>query len=299
MSFLNYHHLRYFWATVKEGGVTRASRTLNVTQPTVSSQIRELEDVLEQPLLNRDSQKLVLTEAGQICFRYAEKIFELGRDMVEELNGHPPDKPYGLSVGLANSVPKLLAHRLLQPALGLPGLTRVQCFEDRLEHLVDELVSDHLDLVIADTPLPPVRKHRIYNHLLGESSVLFFATERLSASTRRNFPRSLDGAPMLLPTENTSLRRVLDVWFAGRGVTPDIVGEFEDPALMKVFGEAGAGVFPALAAVEADVRRMCDVRVVGPADGVVERFYAISAERRVRHPGVAAIADGAKYRLLT
>lgn len=299
MSFLNYHHLRYFWATVKEGGVTRASRKLNVTQPTVSSQIRELEDVLDRPLLNRDSQKLMLTEAGQICYRYAEKIFELGRDMVDELKGHASDKPFGLTVGLANSVPKLLAHRLLQPALGLATVTRVQCFEDRLENLIDELVGHHLDLVIADTPLPPMRKHRVYNHLLGESSVLFFATERLSAGTRRNFPRSLEGVPMLLPTQNTALRRTLDGWFASHGITPEIVGEFEDPALMKVFGEAGAGVFPALAAVEADVRRMCDVRVVGPADGVVERFYAISAERRVRHPGVAAIADGARYRLLT
>lgn len=299
MPFLNYHHLRYFWATVKEGGVTRASRKLNVTQPTVSSQIRELEDVLEQPLLNRDTQKLVLTEAGQICFRYAEKIFELGGDLVDEIKGHPPDKPYSLRVGLANSVPKLLAHRLLQPALGLAALKGVQCFEDRLDSLVDELLSHHLDLVIADTPVPPIRKHRLYNHLLGESSVLFFATERLSASARRNYPKSLDDVPLLLPTQNTSLRRALDAWFAQKGVTPNIVGEFEDPALMKVFGEAGAGVFPALAAVEADVRRMCDVRVLGAIDGVVERFYAISAERRVRHPGVAAIADGAKYRLLT
>ncbi len=299
MAFLNYHHLRYFWATVKEGGVTKASRKLHVTQPTVSGQIRELENVFEQPLLDRDSQKLVLTEAGQICFRYADKIFELGRDLVDELKGHPSDKPFDLTVGLANSVPKLLAHRLLQPALGLPAMTRVKCFEDRLEGLIDELVSHHLDLVIADAPQPPTHKQKVYNHLLGESTVLLFASERLSMTYRRGFPKSIDGAPMLLPTQNTSMRRSVDAWFADLGVSPNIVGEFEDPALMKVFGEAGAGIFPALAAVEADVRRLCDVRVLGPMEGVVERFYAISAERRVKHPGVAALAEGARYRLLT
>lgn len=299
MAFLNFHHLRYFWATVKEGGVTRASRKLNVSQPTVSSQIRELENVFEQPLIHRDTQKLVLTEAGQICYRYADKIFELGRDLVDELSGHPPDKPVDLTVGLANSVPKLLAHRLLQPALGLPAVARVRCFEDRLEGLVDDLVSHHLDLVIADAPQPPTRKQKVYNHLLGESTVLLFATSRLSASYRRGFPKSLDGAPMLLPTHNTALRRSFDAWCANRGITPQIVGEFEDPALMKVFGEAGGGIFPALAAVEADVRRMCDVQVLGPLEGVVERFYAISSERRVRHPGVVAIAEGARYRLLS
>lgn len=299
MAFLNYHHLRYFWAAVKEGGVTRASRKLNVTQPTVSSQIRELEDALDQPLIDRESQPLVLTEAGQICYRYAEKIFELGRDLVDELNGHPAGKPFDLSVGLVNSVPKLLAHRLLQPALGLPELRRVRCFEDRREALIEELVSHHLDLVITDAPQPPMRKQKVYNHLLGESTVLLFATERLSATYRRGFPASLQGAPMLVPTQNTSLRRSLDAWCRRNGITPTIVGEFEDPALMKVFGEAGSGIFPALAAVEADVRRMCDVRVLGSLDDVVERFYAISAERRVRHPGVAAIADGARYRLLS
>lgn len=299
MAFLNFHHLRYFWATVKEGGVTRASRKLNVTQPTISSQIRELENVLEQPLLDRDSQKLALTEAGQICYRYAEKIFELGRELLDELKGHPPDKPFELTVGLTNSVPKLLAHRLLQPALGLPDVVRVRCYEDRLEDLVDELVNHHLDLIIADTPEPPNRKHKVYNRLLGESTVLMFGTERHAAAYRRGFPKSLHGAPMLMPTQNTTLRRALDAWFSERGIAPNVVGEFEDPALMKVFGEAGSGIFPALAAVEADVRRLCDVRVVGPVDGVVERFYAISAERRLKHPAVTAVSDGARYRLLS
>lgn len=297
--FLNYHHLRYFWAAVKEGGVTRASRKLNVTQPTVSGQIRELEQVIDEPLIARDSAKFELTEAGQICYRYAEKIFELGREMVDELKGRSPDKPVSLTVGIVNSVPKLLAHRLLQPALGVSATSHVRCFEDRFESLVDELVSHQLDLVIADAPQPPDRQRKVFNHLLGESTVLFFGTERLAARVRRGFPRSLDGSPMLLPTQNTSLRRSMDAWLGERRIQPEIVGEFEDPALMKVFGEAGVGVFPALAAVEADVRRLCDVRVLGTADGVVERFYAISAERRLRHPAVAAVSDGARYRLLS
>lgn len=297
--FLNYHHLRYFWAAVKEGGVTRASRKLNVTQPTVSGQIRELEQVIDEPLIARDSAKFELTEAGQICYRYAEKIFELGREMVDELKGHSPDKPVSLTVGIVNSVPKLLAHRLLQPALGVSAISHVRCFEDRFETLIDELVSHQLDLVIADTPQPPDRQRKVFNHLLGESTVLFFGTERLAARVRRGFPRSLNGSPMLLPTQNTSLRRSMDAWLGEHRIQPEIVGEFEDPALMKVFGEAGVGVFPALAAVEADVRRLCDVRVLGAADGIVERFYAISAERRLRHPAVAAVSDGARYRLLS
>ncbi|WP_291989352.1 LysR family transcriptional regulator [Luteitalea sp.] len=299
MAFLNYHHLRYFWATVKEGGVTRASRRLNVTQPTISSQIPELENVFDRPLLDRQSQKLVLTEAGQICYRYAEKIFEMGHDLVLELQGQPPSRPVDFTVGLANSMPKMMVHRLLQPALGLPDVGRVRCYEDRLEHLIDELASHHLDLVIADAPEPPNRKHKVYSRLLGESSVLFFGTERLASGYRRGFPRSLDGAPMLLPTHNTALRRALDRWFSEQSIVPNVVAEFEDPALMKVFGEASAGIFPALAAVEADVRRMCDVRALGTAQGVVERFYAMSTERRLKHPAVAAVSEGAKYRLVS
>lgn len=297
--FLNYHHLRYFWAAVKEGGVTRASRKLNVTQPTVSGQIRELEQVIDEPLIARNGGKLELTEAGQICYRYAEKIFELGQEMVEELKGRPPHRPVSLTVGIANSVPKLLAHRLLQPALGISTISHVRCFEDRLEGLIDELLSHQLDLVIADAPQPPDRQRRIFNHLLGESTVLFFGTERLAARVRRGFPRSLHGTPMLLPTQDTSLRRSVDAWFSKHQIEPNLVGEFEDPALMKVFGEAGAGVFPALAAVEADVRRLCDVRVLGAADGIVEQFYAISAERRIKHPAVAAVSEGARYRLMS
>ncbi len=293
MTFLNYHHLRYFWATVKEGGVTRASRRLHVSQPTVSSQIRELEDVLDQPLLNRESQKLALTDAGRICYRYAEQIFELGRDMVDELNGQPPGRAFALTVGLATAVPKPLVHQLLTPALGLPALTRVQCFDDRLEHLIDGLVSHELDLVLADAPLPPMRRHRVCNHLLGESAVHFVATAPLAAAARGDFPRSLAGVPMLLPTQNTSLRRSLEAWFAARGITPRVVGEFDDPALMQVFGEAGAGVFPVVAALESHARLRGGMCVLGPADGVVERFYAIAAERRVRHPAVVAIASGA------
>jgi LysR family transcriptional regulator, transcriptional activator of nhaA len=283
---------------VKEGGVTRASRRLHVTQPTVSSQIRELEEMLGESLLVRDSKKLALTEAGQIVFRHADKIFELGHDMVEEVRGRPTGKPVEMTVGLVNSVPKLLAHRLLQPVLGSAEVTRLSCFEDRFENLLESLSDHQLDLVLSDAPLSPHRGQRVYNHLLGESSVYFFGTERLVTRFRRGMPGSLNGAPMLLPTPNTALRHSLDRWFTERAVTPHVVGEFEDPALMKVFGESGVGIFPALAAVEADIRRLCDVRVLGTANGLVERFYAISTERRIKHPGVAAITEGARHRLL-
>jgi LysR family transcriptional regulator, transcriptional activator of nhaA len=298
MTFLNYHHLRYFWAAVKEGGVTRASRRLNVTQPTISSQIRDLEDALDEELIARDARKLELTEAGQICYRYAEQIFDLGRDLVDELSGKDVERPRDLTVGLVNSLPKLLAHRLLQPAMGLANVRCVRCFEDRFENLLDELAGHQLDLVIADAPAPPNRQAKLFNHVLGESTVLFFGSERLVGGYRRGFPESLDGAPLLLPTKNTSLRCSLDGWLARRRIVPKIVGEFEDTALMKVFGEASVGICPALAAVEADVRRLCDVRVLGAADGIIERFYAISPERRLKHPAVAAVAEGARHRLL-
>lgn len=298
MAFLNYHHLRYFWVAVKEGGITRASRKLNVSQPTISSQIRELENVLDQPLVNRESNRLALTDAGRLVYRYAEQIFSLGGELMDALQERPTGKPLGLAVGLVNSVPKLLAHRLLEPALALPEGVHLQCFEDRLERLLSDLVDHHLDIVITDSPIPPSSKARAYNHALGESGVLFFGSERLAAAHRPGFPRSLDGAPLFLPTKNTSLRRSLDGWFAARQIRPRVVGEFEDPALLKVFGEAGGGIFPALAVVEADIRRLCDVRVLGVADGVGERFYALSVERRLKHRAVAAILEAARHRLL-
>lgn len=297
MEWLNYHHLRYFWAVAREGGVTRASRALNISQPTVSAQLRELEEALGEKLFDREGRRLVLTEAGQLVYRYADEIFGLGRELLDTLKGRPTGRPLRLSVGIADVVPKLVAHRLLEPALRLPEPLRIVCHEDKTERLMTELAGHGLDLVIADGPVGPALRVKAFNHFLGESGVAFFGVSALARRLARGFPRSLDGAPMLLPTPITSLRRSLDQQFEALGVRPQVRGEFQDSALMAAFGMAGHGAFPAPVAIADEVRRQFRVERIGVLDGVRERFYAISVERRLKHPAVVAISDAARQQL--
>jgi LysR family transcriptional activator of nhaA len=296
MEWLNYHHLRYFWAVAREGGVTRASEKLHISQPTVSAQLRELEEALGEKLFERSGRSLHLTDMGRVVYRYADEIFGLGRELLDTVRGRPSGRPARLSVGLANVVPKLVAYRLLEPALHLPVPVVVECVEDRPERLIAELAVHALDVVLSDAPIGADVKVRAYSHLLGETSVSFFGKSSLPAAARR-FPASLDGAPMLLPTRNTSLRRALDQWFEDRQIRPDVVGEFEDSALLNVFGQAGRGLFPAPTAIEAEVRRQHGVRRLGEAPELKERFYAISVERRLKHPAVVAISEAARHEL--
>jgi LysR family transcriptional activator of nhaA len=293
---LNYHHLRYFWAAAREGGITRAARKLHVSQPSLSGQVRQLEEALGEKLFTRSGRTVVLTEMGRIAFRYAEEIFGLGREMVEAFAGRPTGRPARVRVGIVNVVPKLIACRLLEPALRLPDPVRLECLEDDPESLLAELALHRLDVVLADTPVPPTVRIQAYNHLLGECGVSIFATKKLADAHRRGFPRSLDGAPVLLPTENTSQRRSLQQWFDNEEIRPQVVAEFEDSALLKAFGEAGCGLFPAPSAIERDVCRHYGVSVVGRLP-VRERFYALTVQRRIRHPAVAAISEGAKQTL--
>jgi LysR family transcriptional activator of nhaA len=294
---LNYHHLRYFWAVASEGGVTRASRRLHISQPTVSAQVRELEDRLGEKLLVRRGRAVELTEAGRIAFRYAEEIFSLGRELVDAMQDRPGGRLARLTVGIDNVVPKLVAHRLLQPALQLEAPLRIECFEDKTERLLGELALHTLDIVLSDAPVPPSVKVRAYNHLLGEARIGLYGIEPLVAAHRQGFPRSLDGAPLLLPTRNTSLRRSLDQWFDERGLRPRIVGEIEDSALLEVFGHAGVGLFPACLAIERELREQHKVERVAELAGVRERYYAISVERRLKHPAVLAISKQARSQL--
>lgn len=297
MQWLNYHHLLYFWTVAREGSVVRAAETLSLTQPTISGQIRALEDALGEKLFERAGRRLVLTEVGRLVFRYADEIFTLGRELLDTLNDRPTGRPYRLVVGIADVMPKLIVRRLLEPALALPEGVQVICREDKSDRLLAALSLHELDVVLADTPMGPGVSVRAFNHLLGESPVSILGTRALAQKLRRNFPRSLDQAPILLPTENNVMRRSLDQYFAANDVRPRIVGEIEDSALLKSFGEAGIGVFPAPAVIEQDVCRQFGVQVIGRLEGVRERFYAISVEKKLKHPAVVAISENARRQL--
>jgi LysR family transcriptional activator of nhaA len=297
MEWLNYHHLLYFWLVAREGGLGPASNQLRLAQSTVSAQVRALEEALGEKLFTRSGRRLVMTERGNVVYRYAEEIFSLGRELQDTLRGRPVGRPIRLTVGLADVVPKRVAHRLLEPALHLAQPIHLVCREDKPERLLAELALHEVDVVIADAPAPPTVRVKVFNHPLGECGIVFFAAPGLAAERRRRFPRSLDGAPLLLPTENTSLRRSLDQWFDSQGIRPMIAAEFDDSALLKVFGQAGAGIFPVPSVIADEVRRTYRVRAVGAVDEVRERYFAISAERRLKHPAVVAISEEARERL--
>jgi len=296
MEWLNYHHLRYFWAVAREGSVTRAAEKLHISQPTVSAQIRELEEALGERLFLRTGRTLALTDVGRTVFRYADEIFGLGRELLDTVKGRPTGRPARLSVGIANVVPKLVAYRLIEPALQLPEPVLMECVEDRPDRLLAELAVHTLDVVLNDAPVGPLVNVRAYSHLLGDCSVTVFGVPALARHARR-FPASLDGAPFLLPTQNTALRRGLDQWFDEQRIRPQVVGEFEDSALLKVFGQAGRGLFTAPTAIADEVRRQYGVRRIGEIEPVRERFYAISVERRLKHPAVVAISEAARQGL--
>jgi len=297
MEWLNYHHLLYFWVVACHGSVTRAAAELRLAQPTVSTQLRTLEEVLGEKLFARTGRRLVLTDVGRLVFRYADEIFGLGRELLETVKGRPTGQPMRLTVGIADAVPKLIAYRLLRPALAVAEPVRIICREDKPDRLLAELAIHELDLVLSDAPIGPTTKVRAFNHLLGECGVTFFGTPALARTCRRGFPRSLGGAPVLLPTDNTALRRSLDDWFESQDVRPRVVSEFEDSALLMAFGQAGMGLFPAPSAIERQVRSQYGVVVVGRLDAVCERFYAISGERRLKHPAVVAISEAARQRV--
>lgn len=297
MAWLNYHHLLYFWTVVREGGVSRAAEKLRLAQPTVSAQVKLLEDTVGQPLFDRQGRRLVLTDTGRIVYRYADEIFGIGRELMETLKGRTPGRPLQLTVGVANAVPKLIVHRLLQPAFAGGHPIHVECREDHTETLLAELATHALDVVIADVPPPPHVRVKVFAHLLGESEVSVFAAASMAAKLRRRFPQSLTGAPLLLPGRTTALRRSIDQWLEAEDLHPRIIGEFDDSALMATFGQAGTAAFPAPTVIEREVTRQYKVQPLGRIAGVHERYYAISAERRLKHPGVLAITNAARTAL--
>ena len=297
MNWLNYHHLLYFWTVAREGSIARACTLLHLTQPTISGQLRSLEKALGAKLFERAGRNLVLTETGRVVYRYAGEIFSLGRELQDTLKGRPVGRSPRLLVGIADALPKLITYRILEPALRLPEPMQIVCHEGPPERLLAQLAVHELDVVLADAPVSPVTKIRAFNHLLGECGVSLFGTAKLVAARRRGFPQSLNGAPFLLPMEDTSLRRSLDQWFEAVGIRPLVRGEFSDSAALKVFGQTGVGIFAAPSAVEDEVRRQYRVRVLGRVESIRERFYVISTERKLRHPAVAAITEVARRQL--
>jgi LysR family transcriptional activator of nhaA len=293
---LNYHHLLYFWTVLREGGVTRAAAALRLSQPTISAQIKALEASLGERLLERHGRRLVATDVGRIVDRYATEIFTAGTELLQALRGRPSGRAPRLAVGVANAVPKLVVSRLLRPALDAAPLQPVQiiCTEGHPDELLGQLATHALDVLISDAPAAPHVRVKVFNHLLGESKTTFFAGRALAARLRRRFPRSLTGAPMLVPAVNTSLRRALDQWFGAEDVYPSVIGEFEDSALLMAFGARGRAVFAAPSAIERDVLHSQRVAVVGRTAAIRERYYAISVERRLKHPVVAAITNAAR-----
>lgn len=297
LEWVNYHHLLYFWVVAREGGLLPAGKVLRLSHPTLSAQIHALEDRLGEKLFMKIGRKLALTEVGRVAFRYADEIFTLGREMVDTIKGRSTGQPLRLEVGVVDVVPKLVVRRLLEPALSLPEPVKLVVYEDSYEDLLAELALHNLDILIADSPVPPGSSVRAFNHFLGETGVTFFGAPRLTSMFKRGFPRSLDGAPLVLPLENTLLRRALNQWFDRHGIKPRVVAEFEDSALLKVFGADGVGIFVAPTVVQQEIRRQYGVSVVGHADEVKERFYAVSAQRRLEHPAVVAISDVARQEL--
>jgi LysR family transcriptional activator of nhaA len=299
MAHINLKHLRYFWAVASHGSIARASQVLHLTPQTISGQLRELEDQIGTKLFGKTGRNLILTDTGRLVFSYADDMFRINDELQDVLAGRTPGGGLTLNVGIANVVPKLLTYRVLAPALAMPEPVRLICVEKPLVDLLAELSVHKLDLVLADSPLNPALNIRAYNHALGESPVTFFAAKDQAGRWRDGFPQSLEAAPMLLPSSGSALRRALDFWFDRIGVRPRTVAEIEDRALMKTFGEAGAGIFTSPRAVETDVLRKYAVEVVGRTEEVTERFYAISAERRIKHPAVSVITEAARNGLFS
>ena len=297
MEWLNYHHLYYFWTVVREGGIAAASRKLHVGRPSISTQLKSLEAFFGEPLFIRRGRHLELTDTGRLVEGYADEIFRTGRELVDAVRGRPSGRPLVLRVGIADVMAKLVAFQLLRPALEFDEELSLQCREDHPNRLFAELALHELDLVLSDIPLAPSLDVKAYNHVMGDSTTTLFAAPALAKRLRRGFPRSLDGEPFLMPSENAAIRRSLELWMEELELRPVTVGEFEDSALLKVFGQAGLGVFPAPTVVEEQVCKQYGVRPLGELEAVRDRFYAISAERKIKHPAVARLVEHAKAEL--
>jgi LysR family transcriptional activator of nhaA len=296
---VNYKHLYYFWVVAREGGVARASERLHLTPQTISGQLGQLEEHLGVELFTRVGRNLEITETGRLVLSYADEIFSLGGELEEVIHQLPEGRPQLFRVGVVDVLPKSIAHRILEPALQMPEPVRMICREASLDNLLAELAVHRLDLVLADRPVPATVSTRGFSHKLGECAVSFFATEALEKKLSGDFPACLEGAPLLLPGSGTQLRSGIDQWLDKHRLHPRIIAEFDDSALMKAFGQQGAGIFIAPAAIEAEVEWQYQVTAIGRVDAVKAHFFAISVERKVTHPVVSAVVEAARASLFT
>jgi LysR family transcriptional activator of nhaA len=298
MDFLNFHHLRYFWTVARMGGVRKAAEELGVSQPSISAQIKLLEDALGEKLFRRGGRNLVLTETGQLVLSYADEIFSTGKELMNAVRQMPGGRALRLNVGMTDALPKLIAFQILRPAFHYSRPTRVICRQAEIGPLVHQLQDHRLDLVLADEPASSSLKARVYNHRLGRSGITFCAVPALAAKLRRNFPRSLDGAPVLLPTGNMGMRTALETWFSGLSIRPKVVAEFEDGELMMMAASLGALGFTVTSTVVSNAAlKHYGLKVIAQVEECGTDFYAITAERRARHPAVAAITEHASSQL--
>jgi LysR family transcriptional regulator, transcriptional activator of nhaA len=297
MRHLNYSHLQYFNAVAREGTIAKAAESLHLTPQTISGQIKLLEEAVGARLFERAGRGLVLTETGHAVNQYAEQIFALGGELAQWVSGRHARAFGTLNVGIVNSIPKLVAHGVLHAGLEIDPPVKLICRESALQSLLADLAVHRLDLVLSDRPIPPGFGVKAFNHLLGESAISFYGQDRLARRFEAGFPQSLDGAPVLAPLTGSAMRRHLDGWFDEIGVTPKIVAEFEDSALLKAFGEAGAGIFPAPRVIEQELRHTYHVRPIGAAGLIREAYYAISPERVLKQPAVRHITMAARERL--
>lgn len=291
MDWLNYHHLRYFWTVAKEGSLARAAEKLHVSQPSISGQMRELETALGEKLFQREGRKNRLTDAGQVVFGYADEIFTLGRELMSAVKQRPGAKSLRLNVGIVDSFPKLVTSRILKPVFDLPQNVSVVCREGKVEDLLAQLAAHRLDIVLADEPVSSSTRFKTFDHLLGESGVIFCAVKKLAAGLKRGYPGSLNDAPALLPVANASLRRSLEAWFREKNIKPRVVAECEDLALLKALAAEERGFIAIPEVALDDAMEQYGFRVIGPAKGCRVEFHAITIERRIAHPAVAAITQ--------
>lgn len=291
---LNFSHLLYFWAVARDGSIANACERLQLRQPTISMQIRKLERALGHRLFDRSGRNLVLTDVGRTVFDYADEMFSLGRELLGTLRGLPGKRTGRLHVGIPTFLPKSITYRLLQPILEMPQSIQLVCHEAELGELVNGLARHKYDAILSDRPIYATMGARCFNHLLGESEIALCGAPLLAAQYRQNFPDSLDGCPMLLPSASTEMRRMLDRWFDERSFNPRVIAEFDDMALMKEFGGGGGGVFPVPSAMLADLERQYGVELVGHLDDVRVRYYVVTTERKLTHPATVVIAQSAK-----
>ena len=297
MSSINYKHLHYFWVVAKAGSIARASEQLHLTPQTISGQLSLFESIQGEQLFKKSGRNLELTEAGRLVLSYAEDIFSLGQELEQVLHHLPTERIVQLRVGVSDAVAKAVAYRLLEPALRMPQTLKINCREGKLEYLLAELAMHKLDVVITDTPMPTNVNVRGYTHQLGECGMSFFATKELMQQYPAPFPACLDGAPLLLPGDDSALRSKLMHWLNSHQLHPRIAGEFDDSALMSAFGQAGAGFFAMPSAINDIVTRQYNVQLAGDTEEIKEQFYAISIQRKLTHPAVLAISRAAQQTL--